>query len=84
MRVLASLFLSLAISVPLVAADAQKLEKTLANDRDANARAEAAWQLGEIGATESVPALVAALEKDSSAAVRANSAASRCEQKRAS
>jgi HEAT repeat protein len=76
MRLLAALFLTLVISVPLVAEDARKLEKTLASDRDANSRAEAAWQLGEIGATDSVPALIAALEKDSSAAVRANSAAS--------
>lgn len=71
MRYLASLFLIL-----LAATDAQKLEKTLTNDRDANARAEAAWQLGEIGATDSVPALMNALQNDSSAAVRANSAAS--------
>jgi len=76
MRFFASLFLVLAISVPLAATDAQKLEKTLANDRDANARADAAWQLGQIGAVDSVPALIAALEKDSSSAVRANSAAS--------
>ena len=54
----------------------QKLEKTLAGDRDGAARAEAAWQLGQLGSTESVPVLIAALEKDSSAAVRANAAAS--------
>jgi HEAT repeat protein len=54
----------------------QKLEKTLAGDRDPSARAEAAWQLGQEGATGSVPALIAALEKDSSDAVRANAAAS--------
>jgi HEAT repeat protein len=54
----------------------QKLEKTLAGDRDASARAEAAWQLGQLGSTESVPALIKALGNDSSAAVRANAAAS--------
>ena len=31
----------------------QKLEKTLAGDRDASARADAAWQLGQRGATDS-------------------------------
>lgn len=54
----------------------QKLEKTLARDRDAGARAEAAWQLGQLGSTESIPALITALGEDSSAAVRANAAAS--------
>ncbi len=54
----------------------QKLEKTLARDRDAAARAEAAWDLGQMGATESVPALITALESDSSEAVRTNAAAS--------
>jgi HEAT repeat protein len=79
MRPLASIALILVLSVPAFAAtpkEIQKLEKTLANDRDASARAEAAWQLGQEGATESVPTLIAALEKDSSAAVRANAAAS--------
>ena len=41
----------------------QKLEKTLAGDRDGAARAEAAWQLGQLGSTESVPVLITALEK---------------------
>lgn len=53
----------------------QNLEKKLAKDRDSNVRAQAAWDLGQMGSTESVPALTAAL-KDSSAAVRANAAAS--------
>jgi HEAT repeat protein len=71
----------LALTVPLASFAAgskeiQKLEKTLNNDRDASARAEAAWDLGQMGATESVPALATALEKDLSAAVRANAAAS--------
>ncbi len=81
MRPLASLALALAMFFPLTASgqstkEIQKLEKTLARDSDASARAEAAWQLGQLGSTESVPALIAALEKDSSAAVRANAAAS--------
>ena len=81
MRPLASLALLLAISFPLTSSGAstkeiQKLEKTLAGDRDGAARAEAAWQLGQLGSTESVPVLITALEKDSSAAVRANAAAS--------
>lgn len=54
----------------------QKLEKTLARDRDVEARADAAWQLGQLGSTESVPVLITALENDSSAAVRANAAGS--------
>lgn len=54
--------------------EAQKLEKQL-KDRDSGERARAAWQLGEIGSVESVPALTVALE-DSSGAVRANAAAS--------
>src|SRR5689334_8074616 len=58
------------------AKDIQKLEKTLAGDRDASARADAAWQLGQIGATDAIPALIAALENDSSTAVRANAAGS--------
>ena len=72
-------FLALVLALPLFAAtpkEIQKLEKTLANDRDAGARAEAAWQLGQEGATESVPALIKALETDTSSAVRANAAAS--------
>lgn len=80
MRPVASFALVLALSVPLTAFGAtkeiQKLEKTLARDRDAAARADAAWQLGQLGSTESVPALAAALEVDSSSAVRANAAAS--------
>jgi HEAT repeat protein len=81
MRAFASLALVLGLMFPLAASAAgtketEKLEKTLSNDRDPSARAEAAWQLGQSGATESVPALIAALERDSSAAVRANAAAS--------
>ena len=81
MRAFASLALVLALMFPLTASGAgtketEKLEKTLGSDRDAAARAEAAWQLGQLGSTESVPALIAALERDSSAAVRANAAAS--------
>jgi len=72
--------LVLAACLPWTAAegatkDVQKLEKQLAKDKDASARAQAAWDLGQMGSTESVPALIAALS-DSSAAVRANSAAS--------
>ncbi len=81
MRRFASLALLLAMSFPLASSGAstkeiQKLERTLAGDRDASARADAAWQLGQLGSTESVPVLITALEKDSSAAVRANAAAS--------
>ena len=81
MRRIASLALLLVVGFPYTSPGAtpkeiQRLEKTLANDRDSSARAEAAWQLGQEGATESVPALVTALEKDSSSAVRANAAAS--------
>jgi len=78
MRLVASFALVLALSVSSFGAtkEIQKLEKTLARDRDSSARADAAWQLGQLGSTESIPALVAALETDSSAAVRANAAAS--------
>lgn len=80
MRPVASYALVLALSIPLASFGAtkeiEKLEKTLARDRDASARAEAAWQLGQLGSTESVPALTKALEEDSSSAVRANAAAS--------
>jgi HEAT repeat protein len=81
MRAFAAVALVLALMFPLTASGAgsketDKLEKTLSKDKDASARAEAAWQLGQTGATESVPALIAALERDSSAAVRANAAAS--------
>src|SRR6185503_14239089 len=80
MRPVASFALVLFLAVPLASFAAtkeiEKLEKTLARDRDASARAEAAWQLGQLGSTESVPALTTALEQDSSAAVRANAAAS--------
>jgi len=60
MRSVASLALVLSILFPaaLIAdssKEIQKLEKTLAGDRDASARAEAAWQLGQLGATEAVP-----------------------------
>jgi HEAT repeat protein len=84
MRPVASLALVLALTVSTSVSFAafgatkeiQKLEKTLARDQSAQARAEAAWQLGQLGSTESVPALTAALEDDSSSAVRANAAAS--------
>ncbi len=54
--------------------EVQKLEKQL-KDRDSSVRARAAWDLGEMRATGSVPALVEALD-DPSSAVRANAAAS--------
>lgn len=81
MRRLASLAFVLALSCPLIALAAtpkeiEKLEKTLARSSDASERAEAAWQLGQEGSVGSVPALIAALENDSSSAVRANAAAS--------
>lgn len=53
---------------------AQKLMKTLAKDRDAGERAEAARMLGEMGATDSVPALAKALSDDERT-VRASAAA---------
>jgi HEAT repeat protein len=53
----------------------QKLEKKVLKDKDASVRAQAAWDLGQRGATDSVPVLAQAL-KDSSSAVRANAAAS--------
>lgn len=56
------------------ATDAAKLVKKL-QDRDVEVRADAAWQLGQIGATEAVDALASALADDSSS-VRANAAAS--------
>ena len=78
--VLPALVLATALPLALAPAsaatkDVQKLEKQLAKDKDAGVRARAAWDLGQIGATESVPALAAALD-DSSGAVRANAAAS--------
>jgi HEAT repeat protein len=77
---LVAVALALAACLPLAAAEPaskeiQKLEKQLAKDRDASVRAEAAWQLGQKGATGSVPLLIGALG-DSSSAVRANAAAS--------
>ncbi len=54
--------------------EVQKLEQQL-KDRDSSVRAGAAWDLGQIGAAESVPALTQALE-DPSDWVRANAAAS--------
>jgi HEAT repeat protein len=77
MRVVASFALVLVLACSAFAStkEIEKLERTLARDRDASARAEAAWQLGQLGATESVPVLITALE-DSSSAVRANAAAS--------
>ena len=81
MRHLVSLTLALVVILPLSSFAAtqkeiQKLEKTLLNDRDAGNRAQAAWDLGQAGADDSVPALIKALENDSSDAVRANAAAS--------
>jgi HEAT repeat protein len=81
MRPSASFALVLALAGALTAfgagtTDTQRLEKTLAGDGSAAARASAALQLGQSGSTESVPALIAALGNDSSAAVRANAAAS--------
>jgi HEAT repeat protein len=79
MRIAAFLLVALSVSVASFAAtpkEIQALEKTLARDKDSSARADAAWRLGQEGATESVPALIAALENDSSEAVRANAAAS--------
>ena len=55
--------------------EAQRLMKELAKSRDDRVRADAAWRLGQMGATDAVPALVAALE-DENRAVRANAAAS--------
>jgi len=77
MRSLTSIALGLTMSISLAAFaanDAQRLLKTLANDRDANARAHAAWDLGQMGAVEAVPALIKALDEDRSDAVRANAA----------
>jgi HEAT repeat protein len=54
--------------------EVQRLEKQL-KDKDSRVRARAAWDLGQIGAVESVPALTQALS-DPSEAVRANAAAS--------
>lgn len=81
MRRLGSLLLFLLVAGVSFAAfgatkQIQKLEKTLANDRDASARSQAAWDLGQLGSVESVPVLITALESDSAAAVRANAAAS--------
>jgi len=79
MRRFAALPLLFVLTVSLAAQDAKevaRLTKTLARDRDAGARAEAAWDLGQMGATDAVPALTTALESDSSVAVRANAAAS--------
>jgi HEAT repeat protein len=55
--------------------EAQRLMKKLAKSRNDSVRADAAWQLGQMGATDAVPALVAALE-DKYRSVRANAAAS--------
>lgn len=68
----------LAVSFPMFAlagtSEAQKLVKQL-KDKDPSVRAEAAWDLGKMGATEAVPALTAALS-DPDDAVRGNAAAS--------
>lgn len=55
--------------------EAQRLMKKLAKSRDDSVRASAAWQLGQMGATDAVPALIAALD-DKSRSVRANAAGS--------
>ena len=55
--------------------EAQDLMKKLAKSRDDSIRASAAWQLGQMGATDAVPSLIAALE-DEDKSVRANAAAS--------
>jgi len=73
-----ALVLTMTFSVAAFAStkEVDKLMKTLANDRDPHERAEAAWQLGQLGATEAVPLLIKALDEDKSGAVRANAAAS--------
>ncbi len=55
--------------------EAQDLMKKLAKSRDAGVRASAAWRLGQMGATDAVPALINALE-DENRSVRANAAGS--------
>ena len=55
--------------------EAQDLMTELAKSRDDSVRANAAWQLGQMGATDAVPALILALE-DRDSTVRANAAAS--------
>ncbi len=55
--------------------EAQRLMKKLAKSRDVSVRASAAWQLGQMGATDAVPALIAALD-DKNRSVRANAAGS--------
>lgn len=71
-----ALIVCLPATVPTAAESVtQTLEKQLARDKDPSVRAEAAWQLGQLGSTGSVPALAKALN-DSSSAVRANAAAS--------
>ena len=80
LRHVVTIGLVLALCLPLAVASEnpskqiQRLEKQL-KDRDSRVRAQAAWDLGQVGATESVPALTQALE-DPSDAVRANAAAS--------
>ncbi len=69
-----TLCLPLAVASENPSKQIQRLEKQL-QDRDSRIRAQAAWDLGQMGATESVPALTQALE-DPSDAVRANAAAS--------
>lgn len=54
---------------------AQDLMSDLAKSRDDGDRANAAWQLGQMKATDSVPALILALE-DRNDSVRANAAGS--------
>src|SRR5687768_6074732 len=55
--------------------EAQKLMKKLAKDKDPETRAYAARSLGDMGATDAVSALAAALTNDREEAVRASAAA---------
>lgn len=76
---LSLVFLVLLLISPLAAKtkreEAQDLMKELATSRDDSVRANAAWQLGQMGAIDAVPALIPALE-DQDSSVRANAAAS--------
>jgi HEAT repeat protein len=55
--------------------EVKRLMKDLSRSQDSSERAEAAWELGQIGATEAIPLLIDALQ-DRSSSVRANAAAS--------
>jgi HEAT repeat protein len=70
-----ALCLGVAVLSPAAAADsAEKLMRQL-NSSNAGKRAEAAWDLGQMGAVEAVPALTQALS-DEARSVRSNAAAS--------